>query len=475
MEHAERPKQNEVSEWYLEIGKKSLLFDYGPVKGMIIIRPYGYAIWEEIQKTLDPKIKSLGCQNAYFPLLIPESFIAKEKDHVRGFSPEVAIVTHAGGKKLEEPLIIRPTSETIMYALFSKWISSYRDLPFKINQWTNVIRWEMRPFPFLRTTEFLWHEAHTVHATLGEATNQIEEALKMYQSFFEELLAIPVLIGKKTEREKFAGALYSTSCEALLMDGKALQIATAHNLGQNFSRPFDIMFQNQNGQKEYTWQTSWGLSTRAIGGLLLTHGDKKGFIFPPKIAPIQIIIIPINKNRDVLSMAEEIKTTLSSLNIRIQIDMREQVTPGWKFNDWEMKGIPLRIEIGPRDLKKNTIVAARRDTGEKIILSISELREKVPNLLNEIQTALYERAKSFVADNTFEVSNFAEFIEIIEGRRGFIKAPWCGDEECERLIKEKTKATTRCIPSEGNDIRNTDKCVYCGRKAKLVPIWARAH
>lgn len=477
MKAIERPKQQEVSDWYIDTAKKAQLFDYGPVKGTIVIRPYGYAIWEQIQRILDQMIKSLGCQNAYFPMLIPESFLTKEKEHVEGFSPELAVVTHAGGKKLEEPLIIRPTSETIMYEMFSKWIASWRDLPLRINQWVNVVRWELRPFPFLRTTEFLWHEAHTAHSTLQEAEEQVLEALQVYRQFFEEILAIPVILGRKTEREKFAGALHSNSCEALLMDGKALQIATVHNLGQNFSKPFNITFQKANGEREFVWQTSWGISTRAIGGLILTHGDRKGLIFPPKIAPLQVIIIPIWKTvegyRAVMKLCEEVKIDLESLEIRVEIDVREQFTPGWKFNEWEFKGVPLRIEIGPKDIEKNSVVLVRRDSGEKNIIAISDLKRELPEFLKKVQSALFKRAKEFVENNTFETKDFKEFVKILEKRRGFIKASWCGDSECERLIKERTKATTRCIPFDSE--KNKGKCIYCGREGKFVPIWARAY
>ncbi len=389
----------------------------------------------------------------------------------------LAIVTYGGGKKLEEPLVIRPTSETIMYSLFSKWVSSWRDLPLRINQWANVVRWELRPFPFLRTTEFLWHEAHTAHTSLKEAEDQTLSALQMYRRFFEEVLAIPVVLGKKTEREKFAGALYSTSCEALLMDGKALQIATAHNLGQNFSKSFNITFQNINGEREFVWQTSWGISTRVIGGLILIHGDKKGLIFPPKIAPIQIVIIPIHKSGEkqnkIVSKAEEILAELKSLGIRVEIDTREQFTPGWKFNEWELKGVPLRIEIGPKDIEKNSVVVARRDSGEKNVIAMAGLKHKLPLLLEKIQDDLFKRAKEFVTDNTFEANDFHKFVEILETKRGFIKASWCGDGECERLIKEKTKATTRCLPFDSE--RGKGKCIYCGKEGKFIPIWARAY
>lgn len=472
----ERPKQQKVSDWYIQTAKRAQLFDYGPAKGTIIIRPYAYTIWELIQQVLDPMIKALGCQNVYFPSLIPEVFLSKEKEHVEGFSPECAVVTHAGGSKLEKPLIIRPTSETIMYNSFAKWITSWRDLPLRINQWVNIVRWELRPFPFLRTTEFLWHEAHTAHMTQKESDQQVLKALHMYKCFFEETLAIPVILGKKTEREKFAGAFYSTSCEALLIDGKGLQIATAHNLGQNFSKPFNITFQDIKGKRNFVWQTSWGVSTRAIGGLILTHGDKKGLIFPPKIAPIQVIIIPIWKSNSecgvVTAACKQILAQLKSSGIRVELDMSDH-NPGWKFNEWELKGVPIRIEVGPREVKENRLILVRRDSAAKKVIKSAEIKPVVKELLAEIQKSLFQRAVDFVRDSTSEVKDFDEFTKILKSKRGFIKAPWCGNSECERLIKEKTKATTRCIPFETQKINGN--CVYCGRPAKILPIWARAY
>lgn len=473
----DKPDKKDVSDWYLGTIRDAELFDYGPVRGTIIIRPYGYAIWELIQKHLDSMIKALGCKNVYFPSLIPESFLSKEKEHIEGFSPELAVVTHAGGKKLEEPLVVRPTSETIMYSLFSKWINSWRDLPFKINQWVNVVRWELRPFPFLRTTEFLWQEGHTVHATPEESERQVYEILNLYKKFFEKILAIPVVIGKKTESEKFAGALYSASCEALLMDGKALQIATAHNLGQNFSKAFDINFLSETGERKIAWQTSWGISTRAIGGLILTHGDGKGLVLPPVIAPTQVIVIPIWKNdlerKSVMGIASSVFEELIVNNIRAEIDDREQFTPGWKFNQWELKGVPLRVEIGPRDVEKKQLILARRDLGEKTAVRLTEASNVIGNLLREIQSGLFDRANNFMKSNTFQADNLNEFLNILENRRGFIKAPWCGDSKCEKEIKEKTKATTRCLSLDPGEIKGV--CINCGKPAKSIPIWARAY
>lgn len=471
----ERPKQGEVSSWYLKTIKEARLFDYGPVKGTIVIRPYGYSIWELIQRTLDPEIWRLGCRNAYFPLLIPNSFLEKEAEHVEGFAPECAVVTHGGGKELEEPLVIRPTSETIMYSLFAKWISSWRDLPLKINQWANVVRWEMRPFPFLRTTEFLWHEAHTVHAAMEETEEQISAALDMYRDFFLKTLAIPVIIGKKTEREKFAGAVYSTSCEALLMDGKALQIATAHNLGQNFARPFNISFLTAKPSREFVWQTSWGLSTRAIGGTIMTHGDEKGLILPPRIAPIQVVIIPIlgkNPREGIIGSCSRVLGELQKLGVRAEIDLDDETTPGWKFNEWEMRGVPLRIELGQKELEGKSLVLVARDRREKISIPMSEIG-RIPGFLQEIQDRLFKRAEEFVKSNTREVLNFDEFLEIIRTVRGFIRAPWCGNSDCEAEVKKKTKATTRCIPFDSEP--TTNRCFHCGQEGKFTPIWARAY
>lgn len=476
MKIIDRPKQKEVSRWYINLIRNANIFDYGPVKGTMVLMPYGFAIWKAIQSFLGPKIQELGCEDSYFPSLIPENFIVREKEHVKVFSPELALITHAGGEELEEPVIIRPTSETIIYHFFAKWIKSWRDLPMKVNQWVNVVRWEKRNFPFLRGTEFLWHEAHTAHITYEESEKQVWDAINMYKRFFEEVLSIPVIIGKKTPREKFAGALYSTSCETLLIDGKGLQIGTAHNLGQNFSKSFDITYQTESGNKEFVWQTSWGISTRAIGGLILTHGDKRGLIFPPRVAPIQIIIVPIWKSideqREVTSQSLTILEKLKAINIRAEVDLREE-KPGWKYYDWEMKGVPVRVEIGPRDIELKQVVISRRDTGNKIIMGLDRLIDEVDSILKDIQNNLLKRAQHFVEDNTFEVENFADFSDIIENKGGLIKAYWCGNDECERLIKEKTKATTRCIPFDCGE--GDGKCVYCRKKATIRPIWGKAY
>lgn len=471
-------KLQNISEWYVNVIQEAKLVDYSPVKGCLIIRPYGYAIWENIQNILDKEIKKQGCENVYFPLFIPQSFLSKEKEHVKGFAPECAIVTHAGGKQLEEPLVVRPTSETIMYHTFAKWIKSWRDLPLKVNQWCNVVRWEKRTLPFFRTTEFLWQEAHTVHSEFEESDQQAKDALEMYRQFIEDYLAIPVILGKKSESEKFAGALYSVSCEALMPDGKALQSATAHNLGQNFSKVFEVVFQDKDKKNKYVWQTSWGLSTRIIGGLVMVHGDDQGLILPPKIAPFQVIIIPIWKNSQekkvVRQKLDKITGKLKNLQIRFHVDDKEEYSPGWKFNEWELKGVPLRLEIGPRDVGKNQIIAVRRDTAIKEIVAEAELENKVVSLLECIQKELFQRALQFREQNTCEITEFKDFQEAIKHRK-LVYAPWCGKAECEATIKEQTKATTRCIPFDNGGKIKKEKCVFCGQKAQFRPVWGRAY
>jgi prolyl-tRNA synthetase len=471
MEHSQ--KEN-ISNQFLEFAKKAELFNYGPFKGSIVIRPYAYAIWEKFQAYLDAEIKKMNCDNIYFPCLIPESLLSREKEHVENFSPELAVVTHGGGEELAEKLAVRPTSETLMYHYFSGWISSWRDLPFKVNQWSNVIRWELRPFPFLRTSEFLWQEGHTVHNSYEGARDQVLESLKMYERFFHEVLAMPVVVGHKTEKEKFAGALYSASCESLMLDGNALQVSTAHNLSQNFSKVFEVIFQDKEGKKEYGWQTSWGLSTRALGGMFLTHMDDKGLIIPPRVAPIQVQIIPIGmeKTEKVLDTAKQIKEHLRKEEIRTKLDISDQ-TPGWKFNNAELKGIPIRIEIGPKDLEKEKVVVVRRDTGEKEDVFIKDLNKKIPELLEKIQSNLHERAQKFKEENSYQISDYEKFKEIMSDKRGFVYSDWCGDQKCEEAIKAETKATTRCIPLEKQPSLNTGKCIYCGKEANYRPVWAR--
>ncbi|MBU1110623.1 proline--tRNA ligase [Patescibacteria group bacterium] len=468
-------KSEDFSRWYTDVVQQAELADYAPVKGCIIFRPYGYALWEGIKKALDAKIKAMGVENAYFPLFIPQEFLQKEKEHVEGFAPELAVVTHGGGKKLEEPLIVRPTSETVMYAMFSKWIQSWRDLPLKINQWCNVVRWEKRTLPFIRTTEFLWQEGHTAHAEHKEALDQVHAAAQAYEEIFKDYLAIYGITGFKSNSEKFAGAAASLSYEALMPDGKALQSSTSHDLGQNFAKAFEITFQDQKGKNQYVWQTSWGLSTRAVGGLIMVHGDDNGLFFPPQIAPIQIIIVPIYGGDEEGGLVKQYVSELKSklIEFRVKVDSREEYSPGWKFNEWELKGVPLRLEIGPREVKSQTVMAIRRDTGDKTSITTSELTEKVTMLLKTQQKDALERSRKFTEENTHLVDTYDQFKEIMSGPRGFIKAFWCENPGCEAKIKEETKATTRCLPLDA--VEEKGKCVYCDEPATHRWLFAQAY
>ncbi len=471
------PKSEDLSRWYVEVIRRAELADYAPMKGMMVIRPYGYAIWENIQRALDRRLKESGHVNAYFPLFIPESFLRKEAEHVEGFAPEVAWVTHGGDEELEERLAVRPTSEAIICAMYSKWVRSWRDLPILINQWANVVRWEKVTRPFLRTTEFLWQEGHTVHATEEEAEEEALKILSIYKEFVETELAIRVLHGRKTDREKFAGALRTYTIEALMPDGKALQAGTSHNLGQNFAKAFDIKFEDKDQKLKYVWQTSWGVSTRLIGAVIMVHGDDDGLIFPPRIAPYQIVIIPIFKvsNKDqILSVTDEINKKLKESGFRVIYDPREEYTPGWKFAEWEMRGVPLRVEVGPKDVAAKQAVLVRRDTREKVAVSWDALVERAGEILEELQKALFERSKKFTEDNTHETESYEEFKRIIEEKRGFIFSPWCGSEECEEKVKEETKATIRLIPLEGGDAQGK-KCIVCGRPASYMAYFARSY
>jgi prolyl-tRNA synthetase len=444
----------------------------------MVIKPYGYAIWEKIQKELDRRIKERGNKNAYFPLFIPLSFLSKEADHVKGFAKECAIVTHYRLKekedgtgvevdpeaKLEEELIVRPTSETIMYDTFSRWITSWRDLPLKINQWANIVRWERRTRPFLRTSEFLWQEGHTVHETSKEALTEVLEALEMYKKFAREILALETLTGRKSESEKFAGAVDTYGVEAMMQDGKSLQFGTSHDLGQNFAKVFNIQFTNKQGELEYPWQTSWGVSTRMIGAIIMTHSDDKGLVLPPTIAPIKVVVIPIYKDenkQEVLEYSRGIYEELGKNIEDIEFDDRDFVSPGYKFNEWEKKGVPIRIEIGPRDMESNNCVVVRRDTSEKNEISISEVTDNVQNLLGSIQKNLLSKSKELLISNSYSVSDYDEFKDIISTKAGFVNAFWCGDPKCEESIKEETKATTRCQTPEG--LEKTGKCIYCNK------------
>ena len=479
-------RATDFSQWYLDIIQHAKLADYSPVKGCMVIRPNGYAIWERIQRVLDTKFKETGHKNAYFPMLIPESFIHKEAQHVEGFAPELAIVTHAGGKKLEESLVLRPTSETIINSMFAKWIQSYRDLPLLINQWANVVRWEMRTRPFLRTTEFLWQEGHTCHETEAEAEDETMKMLEVYRSFAEEYMAIPVICGRKTESEKFAGALRTYCIESLMQDGKALQAGTSHNLGQNFARAFCTEFQTRSGGRDFAWQTSWGVSTRLVGALIMTHSDDKGLILPPRLAPYHVVIVPIFKTpeeRDaVMSKAKLLADSLKSwptqkINLgsalTVVIDADETKSPGWKFTEWEVQGVPVRIEIGPKDLAKGQAVLARRDTGEKSFVPFTDVPSRVLELLGEIQENLFQRAVKLRDENTRDVDSYEEFKKILDEKGGFVRAHFDGTAETERLIKEETKATVRCIPL--NNPQESGVCIRTGKPSTQRVLFARAY
>tara|TARA_B100000029_G_scaffold516620_1_gene631872 strand:+ start:101093 stop:102520 length:1428 start_codon:yes stop_codon:yes gene_type:complete len=466
---------DDFSGWYNEVIAKAELADNAPTRGSMVIRPYGYTLWENMVAELDKMFKATGHVNAYFPLLIPESFFQKEAEHVEGFSPECAVVTHGGGKKLEENLLVRPTSETIIADMYAKWIQSYRDLPLLINQWANVFRWELRPRAFLRTTEFLWQEGHTAHATEDEAQEETLRILDIYRKFAEEFMAIPVLYGPKTEAEKFPGALQTYTIEGMMKDGKALQMGTSHNLGQNFSRAFNIDFQNQNGSRDYVYQTSWGMSTRTVGAIIMAHGDDKGLVLPPQLAPHQVVVIPIAKTdaekTAVSSVLDELTRSLD--NIRVKIDDRDQFGLGWKFTEWETKGVPVRVELGPRDLSSKQAVVVRRDTGEKNSVPLSSLSNYIKELLNNIQKDMFTRAKLYRKDHSLEIKDRDSFVENTLNKGGFIHSFWCGDPACETLIKEETKNTIRCIPMDW-DIDN-GSCVYCGRDSKKQVVFAQAY
>ncbi|MFA4839692.1 MAG: proline--tRNA ligase [Candidatus Neomarinimicrobiota bacterium] len=469
-------KQSEdYSKWYTDVVQMAELADYGPVKGTMVIRPYGYAIWENIRDICDRMFKETGHVNAYFPLFIPESFMKKEAEHVEGFAPECAIVTIGGGKQLEEPLYIRPTSETIIWSMYKKWIKSYRDLPLLINQWANIVRWEMRTRLFLRTTEFLWQEGHTAHATAEEAEAEALKMLEVYRCLAEDYLAMPVYVGRKSDSEKFAGAVRTYAIEAMMGDKKALQSGTSHFLGQNFAKAFDVTFLNKENKLEYVWASSWGVSTRLIGGVIMCHGDDKGLILPPKIAPYQVVVIPIWRSDEEKSLVrgklESLGAELKAKNVRYYIDDNEQTTPGWKFNQWEMKGVPVRVEIGPKDVQKNQIVVVRRDVKDKQFIPIDGAIDMISSLLETIQKDMFNRALEFRNQNTFPVGNYDEFKKIVD-EGGFVKAFWAGSAADEVKIKDDTKATIRCIP-----LNQTEKgvCFYTGKPAETFAIFARAY
>ncbi len=471
-------RSQDFSEWYNELVLRAELADYAPVRGCMIIRPYGWALWENIRESLDRRFKATGHLNAQFPMLIPRSFIEKEKSHVEGFSPELAVVTHGGGEELEEPLIIRPTSETIVGHSFAKWIQSYRDLPLLINQWNNVVRWELRTKLFLRTLEFFWQEGHTAHATFDEAEAETLQMLEIYKDFAVNEAAVPVIAGRKSESERFAGADQTYSIEALMGDGKALQSGTSHNLGQNFAKAFDIRYLDKNGALQYCWTTSWGLSTRFIGAIIMVHGDDQGLILPPRLAPYQMVIVPIFKSDEekvpVMETARRIQLELQSAGLRVILDEREGSSPGFKFNDWEMRGVPLRIEIGPKDVAKGSVVLARRDKPGKEGKSFvpqEGIQAAATQSLDLIQKALLNRARDFRDANTRSPKNYDEFRAAVE--KGFAYSFWCGSAQCEKKIKDDTKATLRCIPLEPS--KETGTCICCGRPAQERAFFAKAY
>ncbi len=459
------------TQWYTDVVLKTGLVDYGPVKGTMVIRPYGYAIWENIQKDMDERFRKTGSKNAYFPLLIPMSYFTKEAEHVEGFAPEVAVVTHAGGAKLDEPLAIRPTSETIIGTMYAKWIQSYRDLPVIMNQWCNVMRWEKTTRPFLRTSEFLWQEGHTVHATEEEAIEETMKMLDVYKSFAEETLAIPVITGKKTEKEKFAGAVATYGMEAMMLDGKSLQAGTSHYLGQNFSKAFNIKFLDKDGKQKLGYTTSWGTSTRLIGAIIMAHGDQRGLVLPPKVAPVQAIIIPVAAHKGgVNEKAKEVEELLLKAGIRAEIDSRD-MSPGWKFNEWEMKGVPVRVEIGPRDIERGVAAIMRRDTLEKIEVAIDGIETTIVALLDEIQKNMLEKSRERRDAKIVSAETLDEILAGVEGKN-FVKAGWCGCRECEDKVKEYAVATSRVMVDEEGV---PEKCAICGKPAKHKVVFARAY
>jgi prolyl-tRNA synthetase len=483
------PQSKNYSSWYTEIVTKAELADYGPVKGTMVIRPYGYSLWELIKNSFDDMIKETGHVNAYFPLFIPKSFLAKEAEHVEGFAKECAIVTHTRLKsdsdsgitidpdsKLEEEVIVRPTSETVIWSMYKKWIQSYRDLPLLINQWANVVRWEMRTRLFLRTTEFLWQEGHTAHATAEEAQEETLLILELYRRLAEEVLAMPVFVGLKSESEKFAGADLTYCIEAMMGDKRALQAGTSHNLGQNFAKAFEVTFQNKDNNEEWVYATSWGISTRLVGGVIMTHGDDKGLQLPPKIAPYQVVLVPIFRDDDdkknIQDYLRETLIEMQKLGIRVHEDWRKG-SPGFKFNEWEMKGVPLRLEVGPKDIKEENVVIVRRDNSDKKFVNKESIIDTIISLLDDVQKNMFNKAKSFQTENTFTVSSYDEFKDILSNKGGFIKCGWDGTSETEAAIKNETKATIRVIPMDENP--KGLNCIYSGKPAKHEVIFAKAY
>ena len=472
------PKQSEdFPAWYVEVVKQAGMAEHSLVKGAMVIKPHGYAIWEAIQRALDDRFKATGHENLYFPLLFPQSLLEKEAEHVEGFAPEVAVVTHGGGEKLEEPLVIRPTSEAIIWSTYSKWVHSYRDLPLLYNQWCNVLRWEMRTRLFLRTSEFLWQEGHTVHASSDEAMEEARRMLGVYREVAEDVLAIPVLPGRKSASERFPGAVETFTIEALMRDRKALQSGTSHFLGQNFARAYEVQFLNKDGEQEYGWGTSWGLSTRMVGGVIMTHGDDRGLRLPPAVAPVQVVIVPIYRTDEeqgsVLGVANKLRDDLASDGLRVKLDDRDQHRPGFKFSEWELKGVPLRIEIGPKDVAAGQVVVADRVTGEKNPVSLEDAAGQMSGLLERSQKALREDAVAFRDANTHEAASFDDLVAGIEAESGYWIGPWCGDPTCEEKVTADTKATIRVLPLEPDDAGGA--CLVCGKPGTERATWARAY
>ena len=461
----------DFAQWYTDVVKKAELIEYSSIRGCMILRPLGYAIWENVQKQLDADFKATGVENVYMPMFIPESLLQKEKDHVEGFAPEVAWVTHGGGEALAERMCVRPTSETLFCDLYSKIVQSHRDLPKLYNQWCSVVRWEKTTRPFLRSMEFLWQEGHTAHATAEEAEERTIQMLNVYADFCERVLAIPMIKGRKSEKEKFAGAHATYTIEALMHDGKALQSGTSHNFGDGFARAFDIKYADKNNTLQYVHQTSWGMSTRIIGAIIMVHGDDSGLVLPPRIAPTQIMIIPINQNKEgVLDKAYELKERLSAFKVKVDDSDK---SPGWKFSEQEMRGVPIRVEIGPKDIEVNQAVIVRRDTREKIVVSLDEIETKASEILEKMQSDMLERARKHRDTHTYVATSMEEFEKIISEQPGFVKAMWCQDEACEKEIKERTGATSRCMPFEQEQLSET--CVCCGKPAKAMTYWGKAY
>ena len=470
-------KNDDFSEWYTQVVLKAELADYAPVKGLIVLRPDGYSIWESIKSALDEKFKKEGIRNGFLPVLIPESLLSKEKKHFAGFNPEAFWVTHSGENEIGDRLALRPTSETLAYSMYSKWIKSWRDLPLKINFWNTALRAEIKATkPFIRNSEFLWQEGHTVHTTAEEAEKEVLKILEIYKNTIENELAIPVITGKKSEREKFVGAVYSTTMESLMPDGKALQMGTSHFLGQNFAKPFDVKYSDKDNIENYAWQTSWGVSWRLIGGMIMVHGDNKGLVLPPKVSPIQVVIVPIyyseNDSKKVIDKANEIEKALLDKKIRVHLDKRNELTPGFKFHDWELKGIPLRIEIGPKDIEKQKVVIATRHNHEKTDLAIDKISDNIIAILQKIQKEMFDAAKKILQDQSILIDDYTKFKEELE-KGGFLYAPWCGNENCEEKIKDETGAEIRVIPFD--DKNEKQKCINCGNVSTSTPIFARGY